>query len=204
MPRLGILKAILFDSFTLVATGTTLYQACTHTGLNGRSVFALFAFPSLPVAIIGLLFLLASCTKMHGALLFWLIAALLLITGTAISLLLWKFRSNEDQGLSWYVSTIFFAYMTLPLGVCNHPAAAFAGNAIAMFARVGGVGFAALSDRVDFPYCGLQSKAFGVVYLTVGAVAALLSMFGAIYHAQKRPTGDNPVRLEEWEPQVTR
>lgn len=185
MTRFKLVTALAADSFVLVSTGTTLYQACAHTdgGRQSRSAYALFMFPSLPVALIGLSLLLGQRLRLRGGFLLCLIVLVLLLVGTAVALLLWRFGSDDDPGgLPWFLSLIVYAYMVVPLGICNHLGLALVVNFLSMFARVGGVGFAALSNRSDFPYCGLKNTAFGATYLALGGLAALFSVIGAVYY----------------------
>jgi len=56
-----------------------------------------------------------------------------------------------------------------------------------IFARVGGVGIAALRHHYGGqPYCKMPGAAFGVVYLALGGLSGFLAPIGVCYHYPRK------------------
>jgi hypothetical protein len=93
---------------------------------------------------------------------------------------LWRFAGADEV---WFISVIFYAMMAFPAVVCPGPWVILA-IAYGMFARVGGVSIAAWQHHAGGePYCMMPGIGFGVVYITLGAISALLALFGiAVYY----------------------
>ena len=167
---------------SIIATIITIYQACTVPVEDGRTFGVnLWAYPSLPVALVGLSLLFGERflgRSENGR--FWLLVittSVLILVGLAIGLVIWRFDKSSGGG-TWFMSVIFYAILALPLTLSRH-------FAILMllglwFVRVGGVSLAALNHYGGGqPYCKLQGMGFAVVYMTMGAIAAILGVFGA-------------------------
>jgi hypothetical protein len=98
-----------------------------------------------------------------------------------------EFDTTDGYG-TWWISIIFYSAMILPLVYARttarfHVFPCFAG----WFARVGGVGLAALDHYAGGePYCKISGTAFGIVYMTLGGVAAVLAFFGGVYHLRRK------------------
>jgi hypothetical protein len=181
------------DLLTVVTTIITLHEACTLPQADARRHFGveLWVYPSLPVALIGLSLLLGERffprTHKGNQLLLLLIVALLLLVELAVTLVLWKFNTTDGYG-TWWVSIIFYSAMILPLVYGRTTARFHIFPCLAAgFARVGGVGLAALNHYAGGePYCKISGTAFGIVYITLGGVAAVLAFFGGVYHVRRK------------------
>jgi hypothetical protein len=191
--RFKLATCIGSDVLSIVAVIVTVYQACTLPEFDGRRFGASFwAYPSLPVALIGLCLLVGewSFPKKHSGSvwLFWFTLAVLVVVGAMIAVVLWKFSSTDDI---WFVSVIFYAIQLLPVLFLQKLAPILL--MWAWFVRVGGVSFAALAHYGGGqPYCKLQGAGFAAVYIALGGVAAILGVFGAFYHAKTAPLFQNP------------
>jgi hypothetical protein len=181
---------ILTDLLVIVATCITLYEACTLPAADARRQFGveLWAYPSLPVALIGLSLLLGEFffppTRKGDRLLLLFIISLLVLVELAVALILWKFDTvAEDRTLGmWWFSIICYIIMTFPW-IFIHPPLHFFACAAGCFFRVGGIVSAAFSHYAGGqPYCKMPGPAFGAVYLALGAVAAVFALLGGGYH----------------------
>ncbi|CZR69649.1 uncharacterized protein PAC_19549 [Phialocephala subalpina] len=178
------------DLLTVATTIITLYEACTLPQADARRHFGveLWVYPSLPVALIGLSLLFGERffprTHKGNQLLLLFIVTLLLLVELAVTLVLWRFDTTDGFG-TWWISIIFYSVMILPLVYDPrfHIFPCIAG----WFARVGGVGFAALQHYAGGePYCKISGKAFAIVYMTLGGIAAVLAFFGGVYHIRRK------------------
>jgi hypothetical protein len=185
-------KAIIVDLINIAATTSTIYQACTLPETNLKKEIwgiSMWMYPNLPVAIVGLCLLLGEWTfprSKAGS--WWLIAFTTLAVvgvGAAISVCLWKFAYIDIDGEPnnfWFLSTMFYAYMALPMIVLGLQGLQ-AGVIAAWMARISGVGFAALNHNGNGqPYCKIPGPAFAIVYMTLGGIAAFIVVFGVRYH----------------------
>jgi hypothetical protein len=179
--------SILTDLVSIVASIVTLYEACTLPKADVRRHLGvdLWAYPSLPVALIGLCLLLGQqffLPRHKGGWLFLLlVVTVLTVVELTVSLILWKFDADDFFG-TWEILIGFYFAMTLPFVYC-HPILVLIGCLAGWFGRVGGIGFAALSHYADGePYCKIPGKGFGVTYLTSRTIAAAFSFVGVYYH----------------------
>ncbi|KXX78111.1 hypothetical protein MMYC01_205098 [Madurella mycetomatis] len=174
------------DLASVAATAMTLYQACTLSEHDPRRFgMSLWMYPSLPVALMGLCLLAGEHffprTKKGN---WWLLAmtvSVQILAGVGIAVLLWWFDSTERD--MWYLSIIFYSIMLVPVVLIRQ-----AGSFLILgswTSRVGGVSFAALNHYSGGqPYCKLQGVGFAVVYMVLGAIAAILGVVGAVFHAR--------------------
>jgi hypothetical protein len=188
---LKLSKTLLTEAFTLIATIITIYQACAYPETEAKTKFlgaGLWAFPSLPSALIGLCLLVGEKTQMSNKKLCALVILTLLLIGTAVALILWKFGS--EQGV-WYLPIIIYAIMILPVGFLANGRGMILACMYVWFGRVAAIGVTSLThEGAGLPWCKLQGPAFGAVYLTMGGIAAILGAFGGLYHSsrQARPS----------------
>jgi hypothetical protein len=185
------------DLLTVVITIITLYDACTLPQENVKRQIGveLWVYPSLPVALIGLSLLLGERffprTHRGNQLLLLLIMALLFLVELAVSLVLWRFDKADGSGI-WGVSIGFYSAMTIPLlyDPRTHPhyyVLHLFSCVAGWFARVLGIGTAASYHYAGGePYCKISGQAFGIVYMTMGAIAATLAFFGGFYHVGRK------------------
>ena len=185
--------AISADVLSIATTIVTLVHvvAQPQQASSGGFSFALWTYPSLPVAIVGLSLLVGEWkfprTKAGGWLLFGFTTLVLLIVGVVVAVVLWRYTNNtvvhpgESPTNLWFLSTVFYAYMAFPTIIFGGKVYGLS-TILAWFARVGGVGFDAISHSGE-PYCAIQGPAFGIVYCTLGGVATVFAFFGAVYHS---------------------
>jgi hypothetical protein len=182
-------KVLLVDSITLVATGITIYQACTLTIAEQHTQFlgsGLWAFPTLPSVLVGFTLLAGERTGMGGKKLLALVTATLVLAGVAVALVLWKFQTHLNV---WFWPIVVYGVMVIPLGFCEGRLF-FLTSIYGWFGRVGAIGITSLQHHGDgLPWCKLKGPAFGAVYMAIGGIAAILASIGAIYHssASARP-----------------
>ncbi len=182
------------DLLSLATTIMTVYQACTLPQYDARRYigFSLWAYPSLPVALIGLSLLagdwLLRGTRRWRDVLFPSAFLVLFTVGCAIAIVLAILDKTSANG--WWISLLFYCFMILPL--VRFPPLMVVWPAAAWMARVGGIGLAALDHYSGGqPYCHLPGPWFGVAYMALGGVAALLALLGTFYHA-------NLFQLSRW------
>ncbi|KAK4239581.1 hypothetical protein C8A03DRAFT_14033 [Achaetomium macrosporum] len=172
------------DLLSLVATGITVYQACSLPEFDARRFgLSLWAYPSLPTALIGLCFLAGQRffpRTVRAAV--WLVLMgifVLVLVGVALALVLWRFNTTDEI---WFVSVIFYGLMAFPTVVLGGPLLLLA-IGYGFFARVSGVSIAALKHHAGGqPYCKMQGVGFAAVYLALGGISALLALVGILYH----------------------
>jgi hypothetical protein len=179
--------SIVPDLLTIVSTVVTLYEACTLPRADARRHFGveLWVYPTLPAAIIGLSLLAGerffSRTRKGNQLLLIFIITLLIVVEAGVSVVLWKFDTSDGISV-WWISVIFYTVIILPLVYIRrfHMFSCAAG----CFVRVGGVTIAAFNHYAGGqPYCKMSGKGFAVVYLVMGAIAAILAFVGGYRHA---------------------
>lgn len=170
------------DLLSVVAAGMTVYQACTASEFSPKRFGAsLWAYPSLPTALIGLTLLVGRewfpRTPVAARWLVFMVVSVVVLVGVALALVLWRFAGTDEL---WYISVIFYAFMAFPAVVCPGPWVLLA-IAYGMFARVGGVSIAAWQHQAGGePYCMMPGIGFAVVYITLGGISALLALFGIV------------------------
>ena len=176
------------DLLSVAATIVTVYQACTLAQFDARRFgLSLWAYPSLPVALIGLCLLAGERffprTARASRWLFVMTLSVLVVTGMMIALVLWRFNKTDDV---WWLSVLLYGFMLLPVIFLHRLAPPLL--LFSWFVRVGGVSFAALKHyNGGQPYCKIQGIGFAVVYMVLGGIAAILGIFGAFYHAKSAP-----------------
>jgi len=170
------------DLLSVVAAGMTVYQACTASEFSPKRFGAsLWAYPSLPTALIGLSLLVGRRwfprTRRAAQWLVFMVVAVVVLVGVALALILWRFAGADEL---WFISVIFYATMAFPAVVCPGPWILLA-IGYGMFARVGGVSIAAWQHQAGGePYCMMPGIGFAVVYITLGGISALLALFGIV------------------------
>ena len=108
---------------------------------------------------------------------------MLVVVGVAIGLVIWRF--DKAGGESWWLAFIFYVIMALPLTLSRRFALLMILGL--WFVRVGGVSLAALNHYGGGqPYCKLQGLGFAVVYMTMGAIAAVLGVFSALRYLERQ------------------
>ena len=132
------------DLLSVVAAVVTVYEACTASEFAPKRYGAsLWAYPSLPTALIGLVLLVGRGwfprTRAAGRWLVLMVVGVVVLVGVALALVLWRFAGGDDV---WFIGVIFYAMMAFPAVVCPGPWVLLA-IAYGMFARVGGVTIAA-------------------------------------------------------------
>lgn len=136
-------------------------------------VSTVFIFPTLPVALYGLLFLIGSRLRLRRRYIILLGISVLAAVLIALTLVM-RFASSSDRGL-WIPSMILYLYMTLSLAALQHPLLIVCQIVLVTGARIVGIAAGAMSDRAYFPYCELKNDVFGGFYLAVGLLGGLLA-----------------------------
>ncbi|KAK3292015.1 uncharacterized protein B0H64DRAFT_435725 [Chaetomium fimeti] len=204
------------DLLSLAVVGVTVYQACTLPEYSPRRWgVSLWAYPSLPTALIGLCLLVGKyCfprTRRAAVGLVVMVVGVVVVVGAALALLLWRFDRPND---TWFMSVLFYGFMAFPAVLFGGPFVLLA-IAYGCFGRIGGVTVAAWQHYAGGqPYCKMPGLGFAVVYLTLGLISALLALLAmALYHTdvgwrtwyksldpQASPTGISGLETRTWEP----
>ncbi|KAH6855720.1 hypothetical protein B0I37DRAFT_402430 [Chaetomium sp. MPI-CAGE-AT-0009] len=173
------------DLLSLAVVGVTVYQACTLPEYAPRRWGAsMWAYPSLPTALIGLCLLVGRYwfprTRRAAVGLVVMVVGVVVLVGAALALLLWRFERPHD---TWFISVIFYSIMAFPAVLFGGPFLLLA-IAYGCFSRIGGVTLAAWQHYAGGqPYCKMPGLGFAVVYLTLGAISALLALLAIVlYH----------------------
>jgi hypothetical protein len=105
------------------------------------------------------------------------VAMLVFVVGLVIALVLWKFGKHNGRPM-WWISVIFYLIMTIPL-LYKPQFLLLVACMAGWFARVSGVGLAAFTQSAGWqPYCKISGNGFAIVYMAMGAVAAILGYLG--------------------------
>jgi hypothetical protein len=180
LSKFRLAKSLLIDAMTIVATGLSIRTATrtpVGTPISGSNS-TLWAFPSLPVAIIGLWLLLCSFTGWQRR--YILFGGLLVVLAVGLALVLpLALVSPIDRSTSgWFPAILSYVLMALPIML--YARLLPIGMVIVILARVGGVAIGAMTPGAYFPFCPLKSVAFGAVYIAVGSLGGLLAMIAAV------------------------
>lgn len=175
LDRWSSIKVLITDTASIVGTIMSVAEFCRVkedgdvSGLNST----LFIFPTLPVALFGLLFIIGSHLNLRRR---YTVILGILVLGVVLAALtlVMRFVPPTNRGL-WYPSMFLYLYMTLPLSFLMHPLLDCAQVVLAVGARVGGVVAGAMSKKAYFPYCELKNDGFGGAYLALGLIGGLLA-----------------------------
>jgi hypothetical protein len=184
-----LVTSIGADLLSLVAVGVTVYQSCTLPEYAPRRWGAsLWAYPSLPTALTGLCFLVGRHffprTRRAAVGLVLMVVGVVVLVGVALALLLWQFDRPDNV---WFLPVILYSFMAFP-AVLLWGQFVLLAIACGTFGRIGGVSIAAWQHYAGGqPYCKMPGLGFGVVYLTLGVISALLALLGIVlYHKDMR------------------
>ena len=176
------LSSLFTNLVGVASTALTIYQTCTLPEINSKSAtmgLGMWAFPSLAPSLLGLGFMACGFMfKSRGSKGFsgWILLILLLLAigvGVTITLLMWRF--GNTHGI-WWISTLLYFVSLIPFGRW-HPLLAVLCTALTTYFRVGGITGAALHHYGGGqPYCLFHGRAFGVIYVSMGIGADLLSL----------------------------
>ena len=180
LSHLQLIRAVVFDSLTVVSTGLTIHQSINlPEGAPASGVaFSTWTYPTLPVGVLGLW--LIFCTQMRWSRkrTFWLGMLVAIAIGAAVIAPVATLSPAAKKSKIWIAAVFGYAIMAVPvLALINGPGFVIA-IGFGFIIRVGGVGIGALSDMAYFPFCELRNKAFGATYLAVGAIGAVLAIVG--------------------------
>ncbi|KAH8692601.1 hypothetical protein BGW36DRAFT_430357 [Talaromyces proteolyticus] len=184
MALMQVMRALVVDSLTIVATCMTIYKAChvTTDSIGDPTVsgwnISLWVYPTLPVAIMGFWMLAASYFRIRNP---WILLAggfLALALACVTFTLVLYYLSPLRNGNMWVASLILYIYLALPWSLIlpGTPLELLI-LAMSVMVRAGGVTAGALSSDAYFPFCQLRKKAFGGVYLALGILAALFAIY---------------------------
>lgn len=205
--------SVAADLMNIANSIMTIYLACTLSDIDAKRLasIGMWVYPTLPVSLIGLCLLAgerwiplrATAGARSGGNWFLGILTLfvLLVVGLICSLVLWKF-DKSCLGYTWWVSLLFYLFLCCPL--------IWAGQfllvacAIGALVRIGAVTLAAFAHYSGGqPYCALKGPAFGIVYLVLGVLAALLAAMGVVVHRGDRRPVDRGIEFQEVRQGVT-
>lgn len=177
--------SIFSDVASIVATIILLRQSVTLPQYQVNRQMQLWMFPSLPVSLFGLLLLVGEHffprTKRASRFLLFIICFLAIVVGVTLPLVVWRF-SDSDM---WFIPMIFYLVMCIPWVLVDIRIVLI--SAIyAWMARVYGLGTDALDHKAGgSPFCKIGTIGFGVAYMAMGGIAAVLGGFGAIWHGRR-------------------
>ena len=186
LTRFQFTKALVIDSLSVVSAGLSINNAI-HTSAGAElSGFnsSLWSYPSLPVAAIGLWLLFSSKLRWSRAWTVWLGLLFVVAVGAALALPLALRSPAAKAGNLWIAAVICYVYMGLPVAALGGAALTLLCIALALLIRVGGITAGALSTMAYFPFCQLKNEAFGVIYLVVGCIGAVLALIGRIWFSR--------------------
>ncbi|KAI8716857.1 hypothetical protein NCS52_00980200 [Fusarium sp. LHS14.1] len=179
LSKFQLIKSILIDSLSIVATGLTVNTA-VHLRVGNTSGVAVstWVYPSLPVAVIGLwLLVCGTWIRWSRRWTIWLGMLVVIAVGAAIITPVALLSPAGKENKVWIAAIVAYGLMGLPVLASRSDAlSAFPTVVIGLAVRVGGVGMGAILKAAYFPYCQLQHKAFGVVYLAVGVLGGLFAI----------------------------
>jgi hypothetical protein len=180
-------KALVLDLFSIISTILTVASAiqvpadADTSGINS----SIWAYPSLPVAIIGLWILFCSRLTWSRAWTIWLGLLVIIIVGVALALPLALLSPGAKEGGFWIAAVVGYGFMALPFTFMNNAPVVLICTALGLVFRVGGIGLGALSELAYFPFCQLKGQPFAITYITVGAIGAALAIWGRIKFQHK-------------------
>ncbi|AEO69864.1 uncharacterized protein THITE_157579 [Thermothielavioides terrestris NRRL 8126] len=169
---------VVADLLSIVAVAVTVYQACTLPEYAPRRFGdGLWAYPSLPTALIGLCLLAGRAwfprTRLAAIGLVLMVVGVLVLVGVALALLLWRFDQPNN---TWFVPVIFYGIMAFPVVVVARILVLFA-IPLGGFGRVGGVSIAASEHYSGGqPYCKMPGAGFTATYVVLGVISGLLAL----------------------------
>ncbi|WAO92172.1 Hypothetical protein NCS54_00966700 [Fusarium falciforme] len=195
LSKFQLIKSILIDSLSIVATGLTVNTA-VHLPVGNTSGVAVstWVYPSLPVAVIGLwLLVCGTWIRWSRRWTIWLGMLVVIAVGAALITPVAVLSPAGKKNKIWGAAIIAYVLVGLPLLASRSSAlTAFPIVAIGLAGRVGGVGVGAISKAAYFPYCQLQHKAFGVIYLAVGVLGGLLAVVAWFRYIWRLDPTTNP------------
>lgn len=174
------------DVLTLVVVVVTVYQTCTLPESAPRDFGGgTWAYPTLPTALIGLCLLVGQRyfprTRRAAIGLVVMVVGVVVVVGTAVGLLLWRFNRPNDL---WALPIVFYAMMAFP-AILISGAFVFLAIIYGCIGRVGGITFAAWGHYAGGqPYCKMPGRGFGIVYLTLGAISGLFALLALALYRQ--------------------
>ena len=177
-----ISKYLIIDSLAIISTGLTVHTAINLPADAPVSGIALstWAYPSLPVALLGLwLLLCGTWLKWSRKMTLWLGLLLILAVGAAIITPLITLSEAGKRSKLWIPAIFGYVIMALPVYLIAKGPLFVIGIGFGFIFRVGGIGIGSLSPMAYFPFCPLRHKAFGATYLAVGGLGAVLAIGGA-------------------------
>ncbi|KAI8675866.1 hypothetical protein NCS57_00489300 [Fusarium keratoplasticum] len=195
LSRFQLIKSILIDSLSIVATGLTVNTA-VHLPVGNTSgvTVSTWVYPSLPVAVIGLwLLVCGTWIRWSRRWTIWLGMLVVIAVGAALITPVAVLSPAGKKNKIWGAAIFAYVLVGLPLLASRSSAlTAFPAVAIGLAGRVGGVGVGAISKAAYFPYCQLQHKAFGVIYLAVGVLGGLLAVVAWFRYIWRLDPTTNP------------
>ncbi|UPK93006.1 hypothetical protein LCI18_003941 [Fusarium solani-melongenae] len=195
LSKFQLIKSILIDSLSIVATGLTINTA-VHLPVDSTSGVAVstWVYPSLPVAVIGLwLLVCGTWIRWSRRWTIWIGMLVVIAVGAALITPVAVLSPAGKKNKIWVAAIIAYALVGLPFLASRSSAfTAFPVVAIGLAGRVGGVGVGAISKAAYFPYCQLQHKAFGVIYLAVGVLGGLLAVVAWFRYIWRLDPTTNP------------
>lgn len=185
-------KVITSDIITLTGTIISIVNACNiptdeRGDYNeGQWNVAGQMLSALPAAIIGLYLLtlpLMGLRNTWGTLLGGFVC--LAVPSVVFTLVLY-YKSPLVEDGSWFLPTICYIYMALPLPIIfNNFWFILMCAALAFLSRNGMVGISALSHSQRAPFCGRDQKTFGGIYLAFGIIGGIFALWGYFHFGLK-------------------
>ncbi|RSL61093.1 hypothetical protein CEP53_005224 [Fusarium sp. AF-6] len=196
LSKFQLIKFILIDSLSIVATGLTVNTAVhlpvdSDTSGVGSSTWI---YPSLPVAVIGLwLLVCGTWIRWSRRWTIWIGMLVVIAVGAALITPVIVLSPLGKKSKAWIGAIVAYGLVGLPvLAVRSDAINAFPAVGIGLLARVGGIGVGAIAKTAYFPYCQLKHKAFGVIYLGVGVLGGLLAIMAWFRYIWRLDPTKNP------------
>jgi hypothetical protein len=184
MTFLEYLKALSADTLTVLSTSVTIYKACHmkvdkygEPDMRGWNS-SYWAYPTLPVALIGFWLLAVSLLKLRNIWAIFIGGFLALAIPCVTFSLILYYLSPLRQGGNWFAATFTYIYLSLPFALIPHVGFQVLIPVLSVMARTGVIAASAMSSEADFPFCKLKNNAFGATYLAFGILAGLLAIYG--------------------------
>ncbi|KAF9474353.1 hypothetical protein BDN70DRAFT_899024 [Pholiota conissans] len=174
--RLQNIKASGKDLFIIASTVLSLYRLCSggETGNNLTFNSSSWTYPSLPVAILGLIISIFSRTRVRMWVIYISTLGIIAIIAAATSVVI---AFTVGDGLFWF-SLFLIIYMTIPLWALSQRTV-ISTVMLSSGARLIGPVVGATSSDAYFPFCALKGWGFAGPILGIGIINCVFALYAA-------------------------